>query len=52
MKETIYDRNELKLIERLCELRETYPNMKVVLGERPLVLGGVSDDVYCAEVEY
>ena len=52
MKETIYDRDELKLIERLCELREMHPNMKVVLGERPLVLGGVSDGVYSAEVEY
>ena len=52
MKETIYDRDEFKLIERLCELREMYPNIKVVLGERPLVLGGVSDDVYSAEIDY
>lgn len=52
MKETIYDRNELKLIERLCELREMYPNMKVVLGERPLILCGLSDGVYSAEVDY
>jgi hypothetical protein len=26
--------------------------MKVMLGERPLVLGGISDGVYSAEVEY
>ncbi|MBM2819759.1 MAG: hypothetical protein HW410_1441 [Nitrosarchaeum sp.] len=52
MKKTLYDRDELKLIERLCDLRETYPNMKVMLGERPLVLGGISDGVYSAEVEY
>ena len=52
MKETLYDRDELKLIERICDLREMYPNLKVVLGERPLVLGGVFDGVYSAKVEY
>jgi hypothetical protein len=52
MKETLYDRDESKLIERICELRKIYPKMTVTLMERPLVIGGVSDGVYSARVEY
>ena len=52
MKETLYDRDEFKLIERICKLREMHPNMKVTLGERPLVIGGTPDDVYCAEINW
>ncbi len=52
MKETLYDRDEFKLVERICNLRERHPDLKVVLGQRPLVIGEVSDDVYSAEIEY
>lgn len=52
MKETIYDRDEFKLIERICNLRERHPDLKVVLGQRPLVIGGMSDGVYSAEIDY
>jgi hypothetical protein len=52
MKETLYDRDESKLIERICQLRKIYPNLTVQLHERPLVIGGISDGVYSARVEY
>ena len=51
-KEILYDRDEFKLIDMVCQLREMYPNLKVGEIQRPLVLGGVSDGVYEVEVEY
>lgn len=52
MKEILSDRNESKLIERLCALRESNPNIKVGEIQRPLTIGGISDGVYEVEVEY
>jgi len=52
MKETIYDRDESKLIERICNFRKIHPGIKVRLGERPLIIGGMSDGVYSAEIDY
>lgn len=52
MKEILSDRNETKLIERLCALRESNPNIKVGEIQRPLTIGGISDGVYEVEVEY
>ncbi|UVF62474.1 hypothetical protein [Nitrososphaeria virus YSH_922147] len=51
-KETLYDRNETKLIERVCELRKIHPEIKVGEIFRPLIIGGVSDGVFEVEVEY
>lgn len=35
MQETLYDRDEFKLIDRVCQLRETHPNLKVGEIKRP-----------------
>jgi hypothetical protein len=52
LKEVISDRNEYKLIERLINMRTSYPNMKVGEIKRPLVVGGIADGTYDVEVEY
>jgi len=52
MKEILSDRNESKLIERINALRESHPDLKVGEIKRPLVIGGVADGVYQAEVQY
>lgn len=52
MKQLLSDRNESKLIERICALRESNPNIKVGEIQRPLVIGGISDGVYEVEVEF
>lgn len=49
---TLYDRNEFKLIERVCQLREQYPNLKVGEIQRPLIIGGIADGVFEVEIEY
>lgn len=51
-KELLSDRDELKLIERIISLRESYPNIIVGEIQRPLRIGGVSDGVFEVEVEY
>lgn len=51
-KEVFSDRDEFKLIDRVCKLRESNPNIKVGSIQRPLILGGVSDGVFEVEVEY
>lgn len=50
--ETLYDRDETKLIDRVIQLRKQYPNLKVGEIQRPLILGGVSDGVYEVVVEW
>jgi hypothetical protein len=52
MKQIISDRNKFKLIDRICELRKKYPEMKVGPIDRPLCLGGFQDGVFEVEVEY
>ena len=52
MKHTLYDRDESKLIERICSMRKSYADIKVGEIQRPLVIGGVSDGTYSVEVEY
>ena len=52
MKQTVSDRDEFKLIDRICELRKQYPNLKVGEIQRPLIIGRVSDGVFEVEVEY
>ncbi|MCV0398508.1 MAG: hypothetical protein K5785_00780 [Nitrosarchaeum sp.] len=52
MKQVLSDRDEFKLIERICKLRESHPHIKVGEIQRPLVLGGVADGVYEVEVEF
>ena len=51
-KETIYDRNEFKLIDRVCQLREIYSNLKVGEIRRPLIIGNIQDGVFEVEVEF
>lgn len=46
-KQTLYDRNESKLIERICDLRKQYPHLKVGQIQRPFT----SDEVYEVEIE-
>jgi len=47
-KYTLYDRDEFKLIDRICQLREIHPN--VIGGEiqRPYT----TDEVFEVEVQY
>ena len=52
MKETLCDRDEYRLIDRIIQFRETYPNLKVGEIQRPLIIGGVSDGVFEVEIEY
>ena len=52
MKETLYDKDEYKLIERITQFRETHSDLKVGEIQRPLILGGVADDVFKVEIEY
>lgn len=51
-KETIYDRVESKLIDRVCEFRKLHPNLKVGEIQRPLIIGGIADGVFEVDVEY
>lgn len=48
----LYDRNETKLIERVCSLRVIHPNLKVGEIQRPLILGGIADGVFEVDVEW
>lgn len=47
MKETLYDRNEFKLIERVCKLRESNEKIKVSEIKRLDIQG----EVYSVEVQ-
>lgn len=47
-KETLYDRDEFKLIDRVCKLRETNPNIKVGEIQRPIM----PDEVFEVEVQF
>jgi len=51
-KETLYDRDEFKLIERVCQLRETYPNIKVGEIKRPNNTSGFTGATFELEVEF
>ena len=48
----LYDRDEFKLIERVCQLRETNPDLKVGDIQRPYDTPGFNGDVYEVEVEF
>ena len=48
MKQTLYDRDEFKLIQRVCEIRESNPDIKVSEILKPYT----QDEVYKVEVEY
>ncbi len=52
MKHVLNDRDEFKLIERVCSLRKSFADVKVGEIQRPLVIGGVADGTYSVEVEY
>ena len=52
MKEIISDRDESNLIDRIIEIRKKYPKVIVGVIARPVKIGGVSDGVFEAEVEY
>ena len=52
MKQTIYDRNESKLIQQVCEYRKLYPDITVGKIQRPLIIGGISNGVFQVDVEY
>ncbi len=52
MSETLYDRDEFKLIERVCQLREAFPNLKVGEIKRPYNTVGFNGDVFEVEVDY
>lgn len=52
MKYTLHDRDESKLVERVCSMRKSFADIKVGEIQRPLVIGGISDGVYSVEVEY
>jgi len=41
MKDTLYDRDESKLIDRICQLRKIYKNLKVEEIKRPNATPGV-----------
>lgn len=47
MKQTLYDRNEIKLIERIVNLRRKNPSIKVGEIKRPVL----QDEVFECEVE-
>jgi len=46
-KQTLYDRDEFKLIERVCNLRTENPNLKTGEIQRPFT----KDEVYWIEIE-
>jgi len=52
MKDTLYDRNESKLIDKVCQLRETNPNLKVGEMKRPDCTPGFTGMVFEVEIEY
>jgi len=48
MRETLYDRDEFKLIDRVCQLRKQNPN--VIVGQ--IQRDDIQDDVFEVEIEF
>ncbi len=49
--ETLYDRDETKLIERIVALRKSNPELKLVDGIKRPYDPGYDEDVFSAEVQ-
>lgn len=52
IRQTLSDRDEFKLIKRVEQLRKQHPNLKVSSYKKPVVVGGIADNVYEIEVEF
>lgn len=51
-KDTLYDKDEFKLIDRVCQTREIYPDLKVGKIQRPNETLGFSGNVFQVDIEY
>ena len=52
VKDILYDRDEVKLIDRVAEIRKNHPSLKTGEIIRPLVINGIPDDVFSVTIQY